>query len=389
MALKAIISGGGICGLATAAALAQREWDVTVYESNPGLRVTGSGIYLWSNGLDVLREIGAYDVIQRDLFWARGVENRNEKDELVVPAFVPPGLEILCVARSKLLEGLEHAARNSGVKIETNRQVSRARANGSFVFANGDCVSADLAIGCDGASSVVRRTLGLELQHIRSAEGALRTIVPGAQEEMPEDQRGVGVENWNGTRRMIVSPINGREIFLALTHLEQDAQARDKNTLESWRKTFPKWAFLVDRIKPQELLWNTYSTVKADRWSAGNACIVGDAAHAQTPNIGQGGGMAMTNGMGLAAYMATVKDPRDIPEALDAWEKAVRPVTDECQRWSSMWGELVTIPNEIRTPLLKAMAGHEWLGSNLLAPGLAKAIMKTAWRPNQGQSASA
>jgi len=388
MALEAIISGGGIGGLTTATALAQRGWDVTVYEANPGLRVTGSGIYLWSNGLNVLRDIGAYDEVLQDPFWVKGVESRNEKNEIMLPSYVPPGLEILCVARSQLLEGLEKAARKAGVTIRTSEPVVRAQADGTFFFPSGDRVKADLAIGCDGSSSAVRRTLGLETQFTRMIEGALRVIVPGAQSELPEDQRGIGVETWNGARRFLVSPISEDKIYLAMSCLEADATGRSRQIDESWKKAFPKWAFLIDRIDPKEVFWNTFACVKSDRWSAGNACILGDAAHAQPPNIGQGGGQAMVNGIALAAYMAQVTDARDVPEALAAWEKAVRPVTDECQRWSTLMSELVTIPNEVRTSFMKALGQNEWLGSRLFTPGYTKPITKADWRPNQRQASA-
>ena len=251
MTLKAIISGGGIGGLATAAALAQRGWSVTVYESNPGLRVTGSGIYLWSNGLNVLRDIGAYDTVLQNPFWVQGVESRDEKDEVVFPSYVPEGLEILCVARSQLLEGLEQAARQSGVEIRTNEPVVRALADASFIFSNGDRVSADLAIGCDGSSSVVRRSLGLEQQHTRMPEGCLRTVVAGTQAELPEYQRGIGIETWNGARRLLVSPISDDKIYLALSCLEADETGRDKRIDGSWKKAFPKWGLPARPDRPE------------------------------------------------------------------------------------------------------------------------------------------
>lgn len=388
MSLKAMISGGGIGGLATAAALAQRGWDVTVYESNPGLRVTGSGIYLWSNGLGVLRELGAYDRALRDPFWPTGVENRNERNEMLLPAGLPPGLEILCVGRTDLLAGLEEAAVRSGVKVVTNAQVVGARADGTFVFANGERVKADLAIGCDGASSPVRRSLGLETLRMRSPEGALRTIVKARQDELPQRDRGRCFENWNGSRRLLVTPINDREIYLAMTCLESDTAARDTRIDPCWKTSFPYWSFLIDRIEG-EVLWNVYSIVKCESWSAGRACILGDAAHAQPPNFGQGGGMAMQNGLALAAYMATVSDPRDIPEALSAWEAAVRPVTDNCQYWSCMWGELVNLPNEVRGPAMRAMAGNPWLGGQMFAPAAFRPMASVDWVPASAGVASA
>ena len=100
MSMQAIISGGGIGGLATAAALARRGWDVTVYESRPELRVSGSGIYLWSNGLAALSEIGAYERSMRNAFLPEGIEQRDHAGEVLVPALLPPGLRVVASARS-------------------------------------------------------------------------------------------------------------------------------------------------------------------------------------------------------------------------------------------------------------------------------------------------
>ena len=78
-ALTAIIAGGGLGGLATAAALAQRGWNVTVYERQPALRAAGSGIYIWENGLRVLEALGAGTDAMRDAFIGRFFEQRDNR----------------------------------------------------------------------------------------------------------------------------------------------------------------------------------------------------------------------------------------------------------------------------------------------------------------------
>ncbi|HJP67827.1 MAG TPA: NAD(P)/FAD-dependent oxidoreductase, partial [Sphingomicrobium sp.] len=319
MSLKAVIAGGGIGGLAAAAALAQRGWKVTVFESQPSLRVSGSGIYVHSNGLAVLREIGALDHAVRGAFMGRGVEQRDHLNQVILPPSMPPGRKMVSIPRRDLLEGLEGAARRAGVEIVTGAMVVDASSNGTLIFANGNKVQGDLAIGCDGVGSPVRRALNLEEFHQRTAEGALRTIVSGTQEEMPPEARDRCIENWNGTRRLLITPINSTEVYLALTCLSDDAEARDTRILPCWRETFPDWCWLIDRIG-DEVTWNVYSYIRCKQWSSGRTCIVGDAAHAQPPNLGQGGGMAMQNAMALAAFMADVKDQRDVPAGLEAWE---------------------------------------------------------------------
>ena len=380
MGLEAVISGGGIGGLTAAAALAQRGWKVTVFESQPTLRVTGSGIYVHSNGLAVLAEIGALDHAIRGAFMGNGVEQRDHLNHVILPPSMPPGRKMVSIPRRDLLEGLEGAARRSGVEIVTNAMVVDASANGTLIFANGSKVQADLAIGCDGVWSPVRRALNLEEFHQRTAEGALRTIVPGTQEDMPADARGHCIENWNGTRRLLITPINSSEIYLAMTCLSDDVEARDTRILPCWKESFPEWSWLIDRIGP-EVTWNVYSHIRSKQWSSGRSCILGDAAHAQPPNLGQGGGMAMQNAMALAAFMANVMDRRDVPAALEAWEAATRPLTDHCQYWSVLFGEITRIPNEVRPIFIRAAFTNPWLLKNLGAPADSMPIVQVDWTP--------
>ncbi|WP_300303267.1 NAD(P)/FAD-dependent oxidoreductase [Ferrovibrio sp.] len=381
MGLEAIISGGGIGGLATAAALAQRGWKVTVFESRPELRVSGSGIYLRDNGLNVLSELGAYDRVMRNPFLGRGVEQRDRLNNLVHPARLPPGRRIVAVPRADLLAGLEQAARDAGVKIVTGKEVVDAKANGTLVFANSDELQADLAIGCDGIWSAVRRGIGVEQSRVRSYEGALRTIVKATQAEMPEEVRGNFIECWNGTRRLLITPINEQEVYLALTCREDDKEARDVSIRPCWRESFPAWSFLLDRIN-DAVSWGVYTIIHCKTWSAGRTCVLGDSAHATTPNLGQGGGMAMQNGLALAAYMANVTDPRDIPEGLAEWEKAMRPTVETCQHWASLFNEIANVPDEYRPDITKAFLGHPWVLSKLATGAASVPITKTDWVPN-------
>ncbi|HKR17611.1 FAD-dependent oxidoreductase, partial [Rhizorhapis sp.] len=165
---------------------------------------------------------------------------------------------MVSIPRRDLLAGLEGAARDAGAKIVTNAMVVDARADGTLIFSNGDKVQADLAIGCDGIWSPVRAALNLEEFHQRTEEGALRTIVPGTQEEMAPEARGRCIENWNGTRRLLITPINDTEVYLALTCLSDDEEARDTRIQPCWSQTFPEWSWLIERIG-DEVTWNVYS----------------------------------------------------------------------------------------------------------------------------------
>lgn len=373
MSLKALIAGAGIGGLATAAALAQRGWDVTVYERQSELRVNGSGIYLWNNGLDVLSEIGAYDRVLKTPFLGEGIEQRDHLGNVFLPAILPPGSRLVCIHRRDLHAGLEKAARDAGAEIVTGAEIVDAQSNGHLVFANGDHAVGDLLVGCDGAWSSVRRSMGVELYHQLTAEGALRTTIYATQEDFPPEARGRCIECWNGKRRLLITPVNKEEVYLALTCPETDEEARDTSIRPCWRESFPEWAFLIEKIVGP-VTWNVYSVVKCKTWSVGNICILGDSAHAQPPNLGQGGGMALQNGLALAAHMANLTDGGEIPGALETWETAMRPLVDHCQYWATLYGEIANVPNELRPQALTAIMGNEWVATQIGLAATSKVV---------------
>jgi NAD(P)-binding Rossmann-like domain len=113
--LRAIVAGGGFGGLTAATALAQRGWSVTIYERQPELRASGSGIYIWENGLRILDAIGA-QVISNDSFRGLAMEQRDRDDHVLDPGNFPPSIRLVTVTRKRLLDGLRVAAEKAGVE---------------------------------------------------------------------------------------------------------------------------------------------------------------------------------------------------------------------------------------------------------------------------------
>jgi len=86
--------------------------------------------------------------------------------------------------------------------------------------------------------------------------------------------------------------------------------------------------------------------------------VIGDAAHALPPNIGQGAGCAMMNALSLAVFLDRGDD---LPAQLAAWERAERPLTDHSQRISRLYGMPTFWPAPLRK-LFYSIAGRSgWL----------------------------
>src|SRR5262249_55769633 len=99
--------------------------------------------------------------------------------------------------------------------------------------------------------------------------------------------------------------------------------------------------------------------------SKGHAAILGDAAHAQTPNLGQGGGMAMQNALALAVALEGVSRREDIPKALAEWEQRERPIIEHCQKWASLYGEIANLPDRLRSLLYKKAMSDPWVAGQI------------------------
>jgi 2-polyprenyl-6-methoxyphenol hydroxylase-like FAD-dependent oxidoreductase len=124
-----------------------------------------------------------------------------------------------------------------------------------------------------------------------------------------------------------------------------------------WKRWFPPLESLIDRIGAQGR-YDRFELIKLKSWSAGRVGFLGDAAHALPPNIGQGGGCAMMNGLSLAVYS---EREADITAALQAWERNERPITEHTQRISYWLGLPTTWPPVLRAAALGLAGRSKWL----------------------------
>jgi 2-polyprenyl-6-methoxyphenol hydroxylase-like FAD-dependent oxidoreductase len=362
---RAIIAGGGFGGLTAAAALAQRGWSVTIYERQPELRTAGSGIYIWENGLRVLDAIGTR-VGTETAFRGLAMEQRDQHDRILDPGEFPPSVRLVTVTRKDLLNGLRAAAEKAGVEIRTGTEVIGAGTNGDLHFAGARADEADLAIGADGIWSAVRRSLGVELFHQQTDEGALRAIINATPADLGPNGQNKYIECWSGLRRFLITPLNATDVYLALTCQKDDFAGKESPLdKKSWQAFFPRWAHLIERVD-EVLPWAPYSIIKVRAWSAGRTAIIGDAAHAQPPNLGQGGGMAMQIALALAVHLEGLTDRRDIPERLAAWEAKERALAEHCQRWSCLYGEISTLPDAMRAKIVGHAMADDWIRQQIL-----------------------
>jgi 2-polyprenyl-6-methoxyphenol hydroxylase-like FAD-dependent oxidoreductase len=341
------IAGAGFAGLTAACALAQRGWSVRVHERGQRLRTTGAGIYIYENGLRVLAAVGAYAAAIEGAPFAHTREVRDDRNR-VISVHRWEGSRVFSIVRQTVINALAAAAERAGVEIVTGSVAAAAGADGELVLADGRTLRADLIVGADGSNSAVREAVGLLWKRKFLVDGATRLLISKTEQERLAADAGTTVEYWSGTRRVLYTPCSENDVYIALTMLNRDETAKATPVRkDAWKRWFPHLEPLIDRLGEQGR-YDRFDLIKLHRWSAGRVALVGDAAHAQPPNIGQGGGCAMMNPLSLAVHL---ERHADVSAALAAWEKNERPITEHAQRISYLLGLPTTWP-----PLLRAIA---------------------------------
>lgn len=326
-----------------------------MHERADRLRTAGAGINLYENGLRVLEALGALDDALRDGARARLRETRDQDDRLL--STHPWGeARVFGVLRQKLIDALAAAARRAGVEIITDSEAVSATPDGVLVLANGRQLRADLVVAADGVNSRIRDSLGLLAHRRFLPDGCIRVLIPKAQEAEGTDGR--TIEYWSGSRRLLYNPCSTTHLYLALTMLHEDEAARALPLRKDvWKASFPQLAPLVERIG-EEARYDRFEYIRLKRWSSGRVAVIGDAAHAIPPNIGQGAGCAMMNALSLAVYLDRLPG---VPAALQEWEKAERPLTNHTQRISLLFGLPAFWPAPLRALFYSVAARSRWL----------------------------
>jgi 2-polyprenyl-6-methoxyphenol hydroxylase-like FAD-dependent oxidoreductase len=357
MKRHAEIAGAGFAGLTAACALAQRGWSVRVHERGQRLRTTGAGIYIYENGLRVLAAVGAYAAAVEGAPFAHTREVRDDRNR-VISVHRWEGSRVFSIVRQTVINALAAAAERAGAEIVTGSVATAASADGELVLADGRKLKADLIVGADGSNSAVRDAVGLLWKRKFLVDGATRLLIAKTEQERVAADAGTTVEYWSGTRRVLYTPCSENDIYVALTMLDRDEIAKATPVRkDAWERWFPHLEPLIDRFGEQGR-YDRFDLIKLHRWSAGRVALVGDAAHAQPPNIGQGGGCAMMNALSLAVHL---ERHADVPAALAAWEKNERPITEHTQRMSYLLGLPTTWPPLLRTFALGWAGRSKWL----------------------------
>ncbi len=337
MKSKALIIGAGIGGLTAAIALRQAHFDVEVFERAPELKELGAGIALSPNAVRVLKHLG---LMQQVLDRGAAVEaavsytwNGREISRLATNLADVPSISLhRADLQQVLFSALPPDCVHLGEQFVDFRQTA---GDVTAHFESGRTAAGDALIGADGLRSKVRARLLGDGEPVYRGYQCWRGVCSLRPGELVTETFGLGV-------RVGIVPLGRRgtawwccanEAESATEEPEEGAKSKLARWLEKWHQPIPD---ILDATAPKEIIkTGIYDRRPARRWSEGRCTLLGDAAHPTTPNMGQGGCMAIEDAIVLARCLTGRSDPMT---AFRVYERLRYPRTARVTNISRYYG---------------------------------------------------
>lgn len=318
--MRAIVVGCGIGGLAAGAALSAHGWSVTVYERAPALEEVGAGIAMAPNALRALDVLGAGEAV-RTLGVLQGEAGVRRDDgrwlarTSVERVAATIGASVI-LRRSDLVEILRGLLPAEALRLGVTVRDVRSDAATAGVETDEGTDQADLVVCADGVNSPGRARLFPAHPGPRYSGSTAWRFIASA----PEDY--VFAETWGRGWLFGIMPLAGGAVYCyaeakAPAGERADDEAKHlRGALRDWHDPIPA---LLDRVTDADVLRNDVYELREPlpAFHRGRVALLGDAAHAMTPNLGQGGCQALEDAVVLAYHVGDGRRPVD--EALAAY----------------------------------------------------------------------
>lgn len=361
--MKAIIIGAGIGGLSAAVALRKIGMEVNVFESKPEVKFAGAGLGIGANAVRALQQLDLGDqVLQRGevLEELRIVTPAGKILQRTQTAEVSRkyGPDNVTIERGILLDILLGGIGTAPI-LHAGKTFERFEQHEQGVrvwFTDGTMEEGDLLIGADGIHSRIRGALLPDAQPRYAGYTCWRGIVDAEQEKLNYNPN-IFIETWGRSGRFGCVPLANNRIywFACVNGRERDPALRQYTI-----------ANLIDRFKgyhepiPQVLALTAdsgllhhdiYDLPPIRKFAFGRVVLLGDAAHATTPNMGQGAGQAIEDAVILASQLKHYP----LTDALVNYERERIGRTGQITRMSDRIGKVAQLQGNILVALRNAL----------------------------------
>ena len=350
---KFAIIGGGIGGLTLAIAMQRKGIDVKVLEAAPQFKPLGAGLVLAANAMKALTEIGIADAV---LPVGKQIKKMFGKDEHGgVIAFTDAAqltikfgaVNNFTIHRADLHDVLTKFLHPGTLEFDkTCVDFEQGEQGVTVHFSDGTTTHVDYLVACDGIHSVIRKKLLPGSLPRYSGYTCWRAVIDDLPDGFNTEET---TESWGPGRRFGVVPLSNNKIYwFATLNAKANDPAMRLATIPDLQKYFKNFHFpiptIFQRTRNEQLIWSDIIDIKPiKKFAFGKIVLMGDAAHATTPNMGQGACMAIEDAATLANGL--IKYPAE--EAFKKFEahRIKRTTRIVNQSWS--FGKIAQLENSL------------------------------------------
>ncbi|KAJ7124310.1 hypothetical protein C8R44DRAFT_875363 [Mycena epipterygia] len=344
--LNISIVGAGIGGLAAAISLRRNGHRVKIFELSSNKTEIGAGVSLQANALRVVKHFGLCreNVKPTDFDGSVAYDAKGEGVGTTLPWLVSPGDEhaLLC-HRSDLHDELKRLAIGEGegppAELHLNSKVVACDPEaGSVTLADKEVVHADVVIGADGIRSVVRTSiLGQVVKAPASGLSCFRCLLNASSlNELPAIEwltdgiSGVRTIMMGGEPLWWIVYLCRGDNLINFVGFHPDPDQDDpdwtptatrEDVMKVFREFDPKFLSILDLPRESPILkWQLRALPRLPTWISGRAALLGDAAHATMPYLGQGAAMAIEDAGTLGCLLPLGTTREEVPARLVAYQ---------------------------------------------------------------------
>lgn len=410
---RIVVAGAGIAGLAAALAFRRAGHDVIVVERTLSLGTVGAGILIQANGLLALDALSLGDAVRAHGVSLQVLDLRDRHGRLLLKTdlgeILPPHLCPVSIHRTELHRILWEECLSAGVSVRLGCRITRVEAGGPQPFvlcetAAGELqVSGDLVVGADGVRSVVRDTGGFATRLERIVEGSVQGV---AAFPIPAPFHG---EYFGGGEACGMLPIGRSQTFWFWGGSGAVVGAIENTPFAVWKERVCESFPAMQQVLEPHGEWSgvvrlLHRSVRCESWSRNKVVLIGDAAHAMSPNLGQGANCALVDALALVCHVAALPNMADCSSALGQFERRRRPMVDALQRRGQQEGVVGTsswpgadllfglalrlvrfAPRSRRHDEIRLMSGLDGRGFDLAAAGIPSPL---PWQADRGSNAA-
>jgi len=334
---RILIVGAGIAGLALGRALRKQGFTPEIIERAASLTASGTGLYLPGNGVRALRALGLADELLARavrISHQRILDHRGRQlAEIELSTLWSPVGHCVGIARNALYRILLDGA--AGVPMRLGTTVTALRQENDQVevdFADGSTGRYDLVVGADGIRSSIRRLVFGGMSPLHLGQVSWRFLV---------DRSGV-IETWTvmlGRRRAFLAlPVGPNRLYCYADLASSASEDPTERDMVRFRALFGDFAEPVSSILGglesfDSMHFSPIEEIVVDTCVQGRVVLIGDAAHATSPNMAEGASMALEDALVLTRMMANHGSPAQALSAFSERRKArIRWVRERTHR---------------------------------------------------------